>query len=325
MDGLRAGSRASSRRRPLKVGLHLPHAEGMMDGETPGWTDILAMARLAEEAGFDSLWVADHLLMRFPWAPYQAVGIWEGWSLLAALAAATTRVEIGPFVACTGYRNPALLAKMAATVDEISGGRLILGLGAGWHEPEYRAFGYPFDHRASRFAEAFTIIRSLLREGQVDFAGTYYQARDCEIRPRGPPPQGPPRLVGTTGPRMLQITAPHADLWNSNWTNGPAAIPPLREAVDTACREAGRNPATLERTAAVMVDLPGRRALPGADAFADARVGLGPPVSGTPEDLAELLRGYAREGIAHLQVWPAPLTPDGIAAFARVLELLDRG
>ena len=244
--------------------------------------------------------------------------------MLAALAATTTRITLGPFVTCTGYRTPALLAKMADTVDEISDGRLILGLGAGWHEPEYRAFGYPYDHRVSRFEEAFTIIRSLLREGHVDFSGTYYQARDCELRPRGPRPQGPPLMAGSTGPRMLRITAPHVDAWNAEWSGSAAAIPPRRIVVDAACQEVGRDPATLERTAGVVVDLPGRRALPGGNTFADVRVGMGPPMSGPPDELASQLRAYADEGITHLQVWIAPLTLSGIEAFARVLERLDR-
>jgi probable F420-dependent oxidoreductase len=325
MEGLQAPAHDPNRGRPLKVGLHLPQTEGMMDGETPRWHDILAMARLAEEAGFDSLWVMDHLLMRHPGRENDPIGVWEGWSLLAALAATTTKVALGPFVTCTGFRNPALLAKMAATIDEISGGRLILGLGAGWHEPEYAAFGYPFDHRASRFEEALTIIRSLLREGHVDFAGTYYQARDCELRPRGPRAQGPPLMVGTTGPRMLRAAVPLVDSWNSNWTHESGAIPPQRELVDAACREVGRDPATLERTAGVLIDLPGRRALPGEDFIADIRVRIGPPATGSPEALADVLRGYANEGITHLQVWIAPLTLAGIEAFARVLQQLDRG
>ena len=173
---------------PLKVGIFLPFGELMLDGATPRWADLLAMARLAEDAGFDSLWLGDHLLMPFPAHPSGAIGAWDCWSLLAALAAGTRRAELGPLVLCTGYRNPALLAKMADMVEEISGGRLVLGLGAGWAEGEHRAFGYPFDHRASRFEEAVQIIQGLLREGHVDFAGRYYQAHDCELRPRGPRP-----------------------------------------------------------------------------------------------------------------------------------------
>ena len=202
---------AAHRGRPLKVGLLLPVIEGTMAGDTPRWTDVLAIARRAEELGFDSLWVSDHLLFRLPGREQKPVGMWEGWTLLAALAAATSRIELGPFVSCMSFRNPALTAKMADTIDEISGGRLILGLGAGWHEPEYTAFGFPFDHRASRFEEGFTIIRSLLRDGHVDFAGEWHQARDCELRPRGPRPQGPPLMIGTKGPRMLRMTLPHVD------------------------------------------------------------------------------------------------------------------
>src|SRR5829696_9057284 len=216
------------------------------------------MAKRAEEAGFDSFWVPDHLLFRFPDVHQQ--GAWDAWSLLAALAATTKTMEIAPLVACSSFRNPALIAKMADTVDEISGGRLILGLGAGWHEPEYSAFGYPFDHRASRFAEALTIITTLLREGQIDFAGDYYQARDCELRPRGPRPGGPPILVagGTpAGPRMVRLGVERADMWNQWLVWGrswPDAIPPLRELVDAACTASGRDPASLERTVAIQVD-----------------------------------------------------------------------
>src|SRR5215211_254506 len=203
----------ASQTRPLKVGLILPDTEREMGGETARWSDLVVMARMAEDLGFDSIWNADHLIYRFPDKDVQ--GPWESWSLLAALAAVTSRVEIGPLVSCTSFRNPALLAKTADTVEEISGGRLILGLGAGWHEPEYIAFGYPFDHRVGRFAEAIRIIAGLLREGRVDFEGTYYQARDCELRPRGPRTSGPPIMIGTTGDRMLRLTAEFADLWNA--------------------------------------------------------------------------------------------------------------
>ncbi len=184
----------SSGRRALKVGLVLPQFEDLMAGRTARWNDLLAMARRAEALGFDSLWLVDHLLYRFPFDDdtQPPRGLWECWSLLAALATATERVELGTIVACTSFRNPALLAKMADTVDEISGGRLILGLGAGYHAFEFRAFGYPADRLFGRFEEALTIIRGLLRDGHVDFAGSYYQAHDCELRPRGPDPAARP-------------------------------------------------------------------------------------------------------------------------------------
>ena len=292
----------------------LPDTEREMGGGSARWRELLAMARTAEEAGFDSLWVSDHLLFRFDGKEPQ--GVWECWSLLAALAAATERVEIGPLVSCTGTRTPALLAKVADTVDEVSGGRLVLGLGAGWHGPEYRAFGYPFDHRVGRFEEAIAIIHGLLKHGRIDFEGAYYSARECELRPRGPRPQGPPILVGTAGERMLRIAARYADQWNAWGRNDPAAIPELRAKVDAACVDVGRDPATLERTVSVLIDLPGRAGRPREK----------PPfLTGSPEELAEALRGHAREGISHVQVVLDPNTVAGIEALAPVLELLDRG
>jgi alkanesulfonate monooxygenase SsuD/methylene tetrahydromethanopterin reductase-like flavin-dependent oxidoreductase (luciferase family) len=151
----------------------------------------------------------------------------------------TRQIALGPLVSCTSYRNPALLAKMADTVDEISGGRLILGLGAGWCESEYQAFGYPFDHRASRFEEAAQIIQALLHEGRVDFVGDYYQAQGCELRPRGPQARRLPIMVAAHGPRMLRAAAQHADIWNTEWLV-PTDLPPVLADVDTACTAIGR-------------------------------------------------------------------------------------
>src|SRR5690242_8976954 len=155
--------------RPLKIGLMLPTVEGWMGGWMARWEDLKRIAQHAEAVGFDSLWLPDHLLFEFGEPGEPPHGLLEAWTLLAALAASTERVELGPLVLCSGFRNPALLAKMADTLDEISGGRLILGLGAGYHEREYRAFGYPYDHRVSRFEEALKIIHTLLRVGTIDF------------------------------------------------------------------------------------------------------------------------------------------------------------
>src|SRR5437763_8270703 len=241
-------------RRPLKVGINLPTVEGTMEGSTASWADLFAFAERAEALGFDSLWVPDHLLLTWQ---EQTHGIWECWSLLAALAAVTSRVALGPLVTCTAFRSPALLAKMADTVDEISGGRLIVGLGAGWNGPEDRAFGLPSDHRVDRFEEALQIIVPLLRTGHVDFEGRYYQARNCELQPRGPRPGGPPILIGAKGPRMLRLAATYADLWNAEGPlRRPEEIIPLRASGDAACGEVGRNPATLGRSASVAINLP---------------------------------------------------------------------
>ena len=302
------------RTRPLGVGLMLPDTEREMAGGTARWADLAAMARTAEACGFDSIWVSDHLLFRFEGKEPQ--GTWECWSLLAALAAVTSRVEIGTLVSCTGFRNPALLAKTADTVDEISGGRLVLGLGAGWHEPEYEAFGYPFGHRVGRFEEALTIVSGLLRHGEVDFHGTYHTARDCELRPRGPRRQGPPIMIGSSGERMLRLAARHADIWNAWGKQDPAEIPPLRATVDGACRAEGRDPASMARSVSMLVDLPGAAGRPRED----------PPfLTGSAETIEETLRGMAREGIGHVMVVLDPNTVAGIEALAPVLERLDRG
>ena len=301
--------------RPLRVGVQLPEVEREVR-----WPELRDMARTAEQVGFDSLWVGDHLLYRNPGEPVR--GPWEAWSTLAGLAAVTERVELGPLVASASFHNPAMLAKKAATVDEISGGRLILGLGAGWNEPEYRAFGFPFDHRFERFEEAFTIIRGLLREGAVDFAGSYHEARDCVLLPRGPRPQGLPIVLGTAGPRMLRLAAAHADAWNAwfSWYgNRPEGIAALREKVDAACAAVGRDPATLQRTVAVFLLL-GEGEPAGRSGRYEA-----PPLTGTTEELAAVFRAFAAEGIAHVQVVIDPITVESIERFGSVLEALDGG
>ena len=304
--------------RPLKVGVQLPEVEREVR-----WPELLDMTRAIEDLGYDSVWAGEHLLYRWPDRPSR--GPWEAWAMLAALAASTSRIEIGPLVACTAFHNPAVLAKRADTIDEISGGRLILGLGAGWNETEFRAFGIPFDHRIDRFEEAFTIIRGLLRDGAIDFEGTYYQARDCELLPRGPRAGGPPLMIGSNGERMLRITTPHVDSWNSWYAdtrNEPAGVAALREKVDAACREVGRDPAEIERTVAVQVRMPGGTGREMGDTSAKMTV---TPLQGDPETMAEELRAYAREGIGHVQLVIDPITTASIEGFAPVLRLLDAG
>ncbi|HEX5167056.1 MAG TPA: LLM class flavin-dependent oxidoreductase [Thermomicrobiales bacterium] len=308
---------AGERARPLKVGMMLPQAEGRHGGGTAGWAEMLAMARRAEEIGFDSIWTIDHFILAYPNQPQQ--GVWENWSLLAALAAATSRVELGPLVTPTSFHNPAMLAKIVDTIEEISGGRLTLGLGAGWVEREYQAMGLPYDHRVSRFEEAVQIIHGLLRTGAVDFEGRYYSARECELRPRGPRAGGPPILIGSSGERMLRIMARYGDAWNAFFSktgNSPAGVAPLRDAVDVACRAEGRDPTTLARTitAFVAFDLPNTTGHPDVTT----------PLRGTPDEIAAELRAYAAEGISHIQIFLDPMTLAGVEAFAPVLEALDR-
>ncbi len=285
------------------------------------WPEYLAMARAAEDVGFDTLWLGDHLLYRY--ADGATRGPWEAWTMLSALAASTSRIRLGPLVAATAFHAPAMLAKLAATVDEISGGRLILGLGAGWNETEFRAFGFPFDHRISRFEEAFTIIRTLLREGRIDFDGRFFQARDCELLPPPSRPGGPPLMVGSVGPRMLEITLPHVDAWNVWYrqsNNTPAGLEPILRQVDEACRAVDRDPATLEKTSAVFVRLPG-----GTGRLTKYDENEVPPLQGSNREIADGIRAYADLGLAEVQLIVDPITVESIEALAPVLHELDRG
>ena len=302
--------------RPLKIGVQLPEVEYVAS-----WPEIRTMAQRAEVLGYDSLWVGDHLLYRNPGD--RSKGPWEAWSMMAALAAVTDRVEIGPLVACTSFHSPAMLAKKAATVEEVSGGRLVLGLGAGWNQPDYDAFGFPYDRRVARFEEAFTVIRTLLRDGAIDFAGEFYAIKDCELLPRGPRPGGPPLMVGSQGPRMLRATLPYVQAWNAWYAwfgNRPEALPPLLANLDAACRDVGRDPAEIERTCAVLVAMPGAR----GRAAGDPTDRGAPPLTGTTEELADAMRRYAAVGISHVQLVLDPNTVESIEAFAPVLDRLDR-
>jgi alkanesulfonate monooxygenase SsuD/methylene tetrahydromethanopterin reductase-like flavin-dependent oxidoreductase (luciferase family) len=236
----------------VKVGILLPIAE-TDSGSMLRYGDIRAAALQAERDQFDSVWIVDHLL--FEW-DRQRRGVWEGWTLLAALAEATTGIELGTLVLCTAFRNPALLAKMADAVDEVSAGRLILGLGAGWHEPEFRAFGYPFDRLASRFEDALRIVAPLLRTGAVDYHGRFEWAVDCVSRPRGPRPEGPPILIGASRPRMLRLTAELADAWNTCWLGRSAELPARVAELHGACSAVGRDPTTLDVTVGQIVATP---------------------------------------------------------------------
>jgi probable F420-dependent oxidoreductase len=275
------------------------------------YDSIRAVALQAEADGFDSLWLPDHLLYR---NPEQATrGIWECWTILTALAEATQRVEIGTLVLCNSFRNPAILAKMATTLDEVSDGRLILGLGAGWNEPEYQAFGLPFGHRVSRFEEALQIIRPLLREGHVDFAGQYYEARNCEDLPRGPRSEGPPLLIGSESPRMLGLTARYADLWNIGYMGKPETMGQPMAKIQAACREVGRDPTTLGITALIGLWFP--------DLQATQPTFFETPLTGTPQEIAEAMRGYAELGVAHIMFQCEPYGPESVRRLTEALQL----
>ena len=290
----------------MKFGLMLPLAES----ETPGFATLREMATAAEEGGLDSVWGADHLIFR---EGEVNEGIHECWTVLTAVAAITRRVEIGPLVLALPFRNPALTAKMAAELDEVSGGRLILGLGCGWHQPEFDAFGYPFDHRVSRFEEGLEIIMPLLRGEKVTFEGRYHRVRDAELRPQPVRPGGPPVLIAGKQPRMLSLVARRAAQWNGAWYGVPSEADELRTRlanVRAALDEAGRDPATLTLTAGIFV------AWDDADADAPERA-----IRGSPDEVAEALAGYDELGIAHVIAHVFPRTPDAVRRYAEAAAL----
>ena len=230
----------------MRVGIQLPEVEYEARRD-----EVAAMARAAEEVGFDSLWVGDHLLYRTP-----DRGPWDAWTTLAWLAGITERIDLGPLVACTAFHPPGVLARMAAATHELSGGRLVLGLGCGWNEVEFRAFGLPFDHLVSRFDEAFTIVRRLLAGEHVTFHGRYHQVDDAVLLPT--PPTTPKLMLGANAPRMLSIGLPYVESWNtwfSRYGNTAEGFAAENAGIDAAAERAGRDPATLERSACVFVSV----------------------------------------------------------------------
>lgn len=294
----------------MKIGMILPLAE-YESGAAPSWQELKAAAIQSERLGFDSVWVYDHLLHRFDGHP--TVGFHECWTMLTALAAVTERVEIGTTVLCAGFRNPALLAKMAESLDEVSSGRLILGLGAGWHEPEFDAFGFPFDHRVSRLDEALQIIKPLLRDRRATFEGRFHSAVDAVISPRGPREEGVPILLAAFAPRMMRLTAQYADMWTTDWL-GP--ISKVREDIGklrAACEEVGRDFATLQVTGGVTIGYPDLGTLPKWMSTPDSYI------TGSADEVASRLHEYADEGVDHVLTNLYPFTPEAIARYAEAV------
>jgi alkanesulfonate monooxygenase SsuD/methylene tetrahydromethanopterin reductase-like flavin-dependent oxidoreductase (luciferase family) len=212
------------------------------------WAELVSLARSAEAGGYDSVWVGDHMLYRGDGRPER--GPWDAWTVLAAIAASTERVRLGPLVAATAFHPPGLLARMAATIGEISSGRFVLGLGAGWNETEFKAFGIPFDYRVARFEEAFEIVRRLLAGERVTFDGRYYAVEDAVLLPTRAHEVS--LLVGTTGPRVMAAAGPHVAWWNcwySWYGNTPAGFAELSSRFD----------GTFRRSACVLVTIDGGR------------------------------------------------------------------
>jgi len=280
----------------LRVGVQLPEVEREVR-----WPELLAIAQTAEAGGFDSIWTGDHMLYRGDRRPER--GPWDVWTILAALAASTERVQVGPLVASTAFHPPGLIARMAAAIDEVSAERFVLGLGAGWNEAEFRAFGIPFEKRVARFKEAFTIIRRLVAGERVTFDGGFYRVEDALLLP--PPRRPVPLMVGSAGPRVLAAAAPHVNWWNcwySWYGNTPAGFAELSSRFEGAFR----------RSACVLVSVGGGRGERPLEEDA-------PPVAAEalPDHLAELAAAGADEAILVLD----PIDERSVAAVAELLAL----
>ncbi|MGA0877509.1 MAG: LLM class flavin-dependent oxidoreductase [Ilumatobacteraceae bacterium] len=288
----------------LRLGIQLPEVE-----RTVRWPEYLDLARRAEDLGFDSVWVGDHLLYRGDDRPER--GPQEAWTLLAAIAAVTNRVAFGPLVACTAFHPPGIIAKMASTIDEISGGRLILGLGAGWNEPEFRAFGIPFDHRASRFEEAFTAIRKLTAGERCTLHGRFHDLDDAVVLP--PPLQPVTLMVGSTGDRVLETALPHVHWWNTwyDWYgNTVAGFARLNETISARVEASGRSSDAVHRSACVFLI---------ADPAATERISAAEVAGISLDDLADHLRGLADAGADEAILVVNPINAWSMSRIAEVL------
>jgi probable F420-dependent oxidoreductase len=292
-----------------RVAIQLPEVEREVR-----WPEYRAMARAAEESGFSGIYVGDHLLYRGNGRPER--GPWSSWTLLAALAAVTERADLGPLVACAGFHPPAVLAKMAATLTEISGGRFVLALGAGWNEAEFRAFGIPFDRRVARFEEAFTIIRGLLGGERVTFEGEFHSVDDAVLLP---PSQHPARLmIGSNGPRMLRAALPHVSAWNTwyeDYGNTAEGFATLNAKIGAAAADRGREPDEITRSACAFVVLDG-------DADERAITGAAPPIEGSADQIAARIRELGEAGADEVILVVSPITERSIRALGEAVAFV---
>jgi alkanesulfonate monooxygenase SsuD/methylene tetrahydromethanopterin reductase-like flavin-dependent oxidoreductase (luciferase family) len=291
----------------MKIGVVLPMAEVDTPGVVPTWPLVRGFAQEAERAGLDSVWVCDHFWYAPPDGPIE--GMHEGWTSLVATAAVTERVQVGSIVLCSSFRHPGLVAKMAATADDVSDGRLILGLGAGWHDSEYEAFGFPIDHRVDRFEDTLRILRPLLDGERVTVDGRYTSVRDAELVPR--PRHRVPILVAADGPRMLALTATYADAWNTAWYGAPDdRMRHMFAAFDDALVVAGRDPAEVERTVGIRIAGPEGHPDEDDEAFV-----------GSVDEVARVLDEHESLGADHLIVGLEPIVDSSLEHLSAAMAL----
>lgn len=295
----------------FELGVVLPLMQFGPERATARWSVIREMALRAEAIGFDTIWTPDELLWRMEDGPPR--GVWEGVAMAGAVAAVTSRTNVGTWVMSALHRNAAIIAKAADTLDEISGGRFVFGLGAGHHWPgQAHAFGLPEDRIFDRFEESLQVIIPLLRGGHADFEGTWHAARDLPQQPVGPRPGAIPILIGGNGPRGQRAAARHADIY-SCYVEERASVDEVRprlESLDAICAEIGRDPATIGRSVGVVV-LP----LEAAGARAGA-------ISGPAEEIADAFRSFRDAGFTRLEVMLNPGSMEALDALAPVVELV---
>jgi alkanesulfonate monooxygenase SsuD/methylene tetrahydromethanopterin reductase-like flavin-dependent oxidoreductase (luciferase family) len=302
--------------RPLEVGLVLPTLEDPLRGEASSWEGIRAQAGRAEQMGFDTVWVADELLWKIPaWSGPR--GSWECVAMTGAVAASTTRIKVGTWVLSALHRNPGLTAKVVETLDEISGGRFILGFGAGHAGTQGEAFGFPLDKTVGRYEEALEIIIPLLREGNASYEGEYHSASDLIHRPWGPRPNEIPIMLAGHGPRNIGLAVKYGDIWSAFATESslPEAFSDMMETVNETCEEQGRDPSTLGRSVGVFVEP--------TDAHIGEDLGFGAPLTGSSQEIATQVRRFAEMGFTMLELVVLPNTDESVERMGEVLQILD--
>ncbi|OGO53523.1 MAG: hypothetical protein A2V84_00985 [Chloroflexi bacterium RBG_16_70_13] len=295
----------------FEIGIVLPLAQFGPDRETARWADIRAMAIRAEEIGFDTIWTPDELLWQTEDGPPR--GVWEGVAMAGAVAAVTSRTRVGTWVLSALHRNAGIIAKAAETLDEISGGRFIFGLGAGHVWPgQAHAFGLPEDNVFARFEESLQVIIPLLRGGHADFEGTWHAAHDLPQAPVGPRPNAIPILIGGNGPRGQRAAARHADIYSCYVEERAHVdeVAPRLVALDAICAEVGRDPATIARSVGVSV-----HPLEPAGVRPDV-------ISGSAEAIADAVRTFREAGFTRLEMMVGPGTMAAFEALAPVVEQL---
>lgn len=295
--------------RPVELGYVLPIFDDPQTGETRRWDMLRSRSEWAEEVGFDTVWVADELVWNVDsWEG--PTGWWECVALLGAVASVTSRIAVGSWVLSALHRNPGLTAKVAETVDEISGGRFIFGFGAGHAGAQGEMFGYPLDLTVGRYEESLEIIVSLLNTGKAEYDGDHHVAKEQVLAPRGPRPGDIPLMLGGHGPRTVGLAVRHADIWSAYGTDSsrPEAFVERIALVDRICEEQGRDPASLRRSVGVAVDLSG-------EGISEA-IGMGAPLGTTVDECVEGIHELAGMGVDSVEFMVVPddeRSLDGVA------------